>query len=72
VVTPQDEATVQLAAEDRVAVPPSLAAAPPNSNAAQGAVVPHLSSTAADHTPIHGHDLQPIFEQEDEEGLADL
>ena len=28
-------------------------------------------SAAADSTPAHGQDLQPIFEQENDEGLED-
>ena len=52
-------------------MPPSLAAVPPSSSATQQAAVPHPFRSAVDRTPIHGQDLQAIFEQEDEEGPVD-
>ena len=52
-------------------MPPSSEAVPPNSSATQRAAVPHPFRSATDRTPIHGQDLQAIFEQEDEEGPVD-
>ena len=67
VEAPHVIADMQPAAEIQASMPLTQAAVPGSSSVAQrSSTVAPMQIAAADISPIHGQNLQPIFEQEDE------